>query len=216
MEERTEGMAGKFICLEGPDGCGKSTIMRKIKAYFREENIAHIQVREPGGTDIGEEIRSIILDNKNTEMAAETESLLYAASRSQLINEKVKPSLKEGINVLSERFVLSSLAYQGIGRGLGLEEVKSINDFGTGGLMPDLTLFFYVDPELTLRRKTSKGGDRLEEEGSDFHKKVYDGYMELIDLYPDNIRVIDASKSIEEVFRESIDHIEELLNKEEE
>ena len=207
-------MAGKFITLEGPDGCGKSTIMRKIKKYLRENRIDFIQVREPGGTDIGEEIRSIILDNDNTEMVGETESLLYAASRSQLINEKVKPSLEEGINVLSERFVLSSLAYQGIGRGLGVEEVKAINDFGTGGLVPDLTLFFYVDPELTLRRKTSKGGDRLEQEGSEFHKKVYDGYMELIKLYPENVKVIDASKSIEEVFNESVYYIEELLNKE--
>ena len=207
-------MTGKFITLEGPDGCGKSTIMRKIKKYLRKNRIDFIQVREPGGTDIGEEIRSIILDNDNTEMVGETESLLYAASRSQLINEKVKPSLEEGINVLSERFVLSSLAYQGIGRGLGVEEVKAINDFGTGGLVPDLTLFFYVDPELTLRRKTSKGGDRLEQEGSEFHKKVYDGYMELIKLYPENVKVIDASRSIEEVFNESVYYIEELLNKE--
>lgn len=206
-------MAGKFITLEGPDGCGKSTIMKYIKDYLSTKEIDFIQVREPGGTDIGEKIREIILDNDNVEMAGETESLLYAASRSQLINEKVKPSLKEGINVLSERFVLSSLAYQGIGRGLGVEEVKSINDFATGGLVPDLTLFFYVDPEVTLERKTSKGGDRLEEEGSEFHKRVYDGYMKLLDLYPENIIVIDASKSIEEVFNESILHIEELLNK---
>lgn len=207
-------MPGKFISLEGPDGCGKTTIMKKIKTYLDDRSIDYIQVREPGGTEIGEEIRSIILDNKNTEMADETESLLYAASRSQLISEKVKPSLKEGINVLSERFVLSSLAYQGIGRGLGVKEVKAINDFGTGGLVPDLTLFFYVNPELSLRRKTAKGGDRLEEEGSDFHRKVYDGYMELIELYPENIRVIDASRSIEEVYNESIYHIEKLLNKE--
>ena len=209
-------MAGKFITLEGPDGSGKSTIMRLIKDYLEGRKIDFIHVREPGGTDIGEKIREIILDNDNIEMASETESLLYAASRSQLINEKVKPSLKEGINVLSERFVLSSLAYQGIGRGLGVEEVKSINDYATGGLVPDLTLFFYVDPELTLERKTAKGGDRLEQEGSEFHKKVYNGYMELIELYPENIQVIDATKSIETVFNESIYHIERLLNKEEE
>lgn len=209
-------MRGKFITLEGPDGSGKSTIMRKIKKYFSDEGINFLQVREPGGTDIGEKIRKIILDNKNIEMTSETESLLYAASRSQLVNEKVKPSLNKGINVLSERFVLSSLAYQGIGRGLGIEEVKNINDFGTGGLIPDLTLFFYIDPELSLKRKTVKGGDRLEREGSQFHKKVYDGYMQLLKLYPENIIIIDANKNIDEVFKESIHHINKLLNKEEE
>lgn len=209
-------MRGKFITLEGPDGCGKTTIMKKIKEYFQEESIDFLHVREPGGTDIGEKIREIILDNKNTEMVGETESLLYASSRSQLVNEKVIPSLQEGINVLSERFVLSSLAYQGIGRGLGVDKVKSINDFATSGLSPDLTLFFHIDPALSLERKTEKGGDRLEEEGSKFHKKVYDGYMELIELYPEGIVVVDASKTIDEVFEESIHHIKKLLNKEEE
>ncbi len=208
-------MAGKFITLEGPDGSGKSTIMKKIKEYFIDEDIAFLQVREPGGTEIGEKIRDIILDNDNIEMTPETESLLYAASRSQLVNQKIKPSLKEGINVISERFVLSSLAYQGIGRELGVENVKSINDFGTGGLYPDLTLFFYIDPEISLSRKTASGGDRLELEGSLFHKKVYEGYMELIKKYPENIVVIDANKTVEEVYNESIFYIKKILNKEE-
>ena len=205
-------MLGKFITLEGPDGCGKSTIMALIREHLEREKVDFIQVREPGGTNIGEKIRELILDKDHVEMADETESLLYAASRSQLINEKVKPSLEEGINVLSERFVLSSLAYQGVGRKLGVDKVRSINNFATGGLKPDLTLFFYVNPEETLNRKVEMGGDRLELEGSEFHKSVYNGYMELIEDEED-IVIVDASKYIEEVFNESICHINRVLKK---
>lgn len=210
-------MKGIFIALEGPDGSGKSTIMELIIKYFNEQNIDFISTREPGGTAIGEEIRHIILDKKNKNMAAETEALLYAASRGQHVHEKILPALEAGKIVLSERFILSSLAYQGVGRGLGIEEVRMINDFAIKGLRPDLTLFFHVDPILTLERKVSEEeGDRLEKEGSSFHKRVYSGYMELLDTYSDNLQIIDASKSIEEVFSQSIVYIENIIKKREE
>lgn len=205
-------MKGIFITLEGPDGSGKSTIMKKLTHYFKDKNIDFIGTREPGGTEIGEDIRNIILDKKNENMAAETEALLYAASRGQHVHEKILPALKMGKIVLCERFILSSLAYQGVGRGLGIEEVRMINDFAIKGIRPDLTLFFHVDPSLTLDRKTKRNeGDRLEKEGTEFHKEVYRGYMELLKKHPENIKIIDASKTIEEVFNQSICHIEKVL-----
>lgn len=205
-------MLGKFITLEGPDGSGKSTIINLIKDYFIDKGIDLIVTREPGGTLIGEEIRDIILDNNNTNMGLETEALLYAAARSQHVHEKILPALKKGKTVICDRFLLSSLAYQGVGRGLGIERVKAINDFGLRGTKPDLILFFHIDPEITLQRKTNvMGGDRLEQEGNQFHKSVYEGYMELLNIYPDNIKIIDATKSIEEVFSQSILEIEKLL-----
>lgn len=204
-------MQGKFITLEGPDGSGKSTIINLINEHMKEKGIDIIVTREPGGTTIGEKIRGIILDNNNTSMGAETEALLYAAARSQHVHEKILPALEMGKVVISDRFLLSSLAYQGVGRGLGVENVKMINDFGLKGVYPDLVLFFYIDPRITLERKTTTGGDRLEQEGDVFHTKVYDGYMELLKKYPKNIVVIDATKSVEEVLEQAITEIEKIL-----
>lgn len=206
-------MKGIFITLEGPDGSGKTTMMNRITQYLEEKGIDFIVTREPGGTQIGEEIRNIILDAKNKNMASETEALLYAASRAQHVHEKINPALKEGKIVLCERFILSSLAYQGIGRKLGIEEVYMINHFAIKGVKPDLTLFFRIDPAVSLNRKVEKGGDRLEQEGIQFHQQVYNGYMKLLELYPENIRVIDASKSKEDVFRKCISSIEEILKR---
>lgn len=207
-------MKGQFITLEGPDGSGKSTILKLLENYLRDKGIEFITTREPGGTEIGEKIRHIILDNNNTSMGGETEALLYAAARAQHIHEKIIPALEEGKLVICDRFTLSSLAYQGVGRGLGIERVKDINDFAIRGIYPDLILFFHVNPEVTLERKIRKtGADRLELEGNEFHKKVYEGYMKLLDLYPKNIKIIDASKSIKQVFKQSIEEIESLLKK---
>lgn len=207
-------MRGKFITLEGPDGSGKSTILKLIENYLMDKGIDYITTREPGGTEIGEKIRKIILDKKNINMGRETEALLYAAARAQHVHEKIIPALKEGKIVICDRFVLSSLAYQGVGRSLGIERVKDINDFAIRGIYPDLILFFHVDPEITLKRKTEKkGADRLEREGREFHRKVYEGYMKLLEAYPTNIKLIDASKDIEEVFRQSVEEIEKLLAK---
>lgn len=205
-------MAGLFIALEGPDGSGKSTITKLLGDYFKDKDIDHIITREPGGTSIGEKIRELVLDTNNTEMGPETEALLYAASRGQHVHEKIAPALKEGKVVLCERFVFSSLAYQGVGRDLGIKEVKAINDFAIKDIYPDLILFFHIDPEVTLKRKTTKhGADRLEKEGNDFHNRVYNGYMELIKMYPKNIKIIDATKPINDVLNQSIKEIEDLL-----
>ncbi|NLK44861.1 MAG: dTMP kinase [Tissierellia bacterium] len=205
-------LRGHFITLEGPDGSGKSTILKLIENYLGDKGIEFITTREPGGTNIGEKIRHIILDNNNTNMGGETEALLYAAARAQHVHEKIIPALEDGKLVICDRFTLSSLAYQGVGRDLGIERVKYINDFAIRGIYPDLILFFHVNPELTLERKIGKvSADRLELEGNEFHKKVYDGYMELLEMYPKNIKIIDASKSIEEVFKQSIEEIESLL-----
>lgn len=210
-------MKGIFIAIEGPDGSGKSTMMKKIVSYIKYKKLDFMATREPGGTTIGEDIRKIILEKENKHMSAETEALLYAASRSQHVHEKVIPALSMGKIVICERFILSSLAYQGVGRDLGIEEVRSINDFAIKGLRPDLTLFFDVDPEETLSRKTEKkGGDRLEKEGVAFHKKVYAGYKRLLEKYPEDIKIIDARQGIEQVFEQCIYHIDNILKNEEE
>ena len=134
-------MNGKFIVFEGPDGSGKTTIIKKVKELLENKDYSISYYREPGGTDISEKIRSIIIDNDNHMMDAKTEALLFASSRAQLVAEKILPDLKAGKIVICDRFVMSSLLYQGLGRSLGVENVKSINDFATGGLKPDLTLF---------------------------------------------------------------------------
>ena len=206
-----------FITLEGPDGSGKSTIIKLIGEFLKKENKQFIETREPGGTCIGEEIREIILDNKNTNMSYETEALLYAASRGQHIHEKSLPALEDDKIVLCDRFILSSLAYQGVGRGLGIERVKMINDFAIRGVYPDLILFFHIDPKVTLDRKLgNEDTDRLENLGGEFHERVYGGYMDLLKMYPKNIVMIDASLSIEEVLEQSLNAIKKILNRNEE
>ncbi len=205
-------MKGVFIAFEGPDGSGKSTMIKMVAKHLQDMKIDFIETREPGGTKIGENIRRILLDNRNKGMFPETEALLYAASRGQHLMEKILPAIEEGKIVLCDRFLLSSLAYQGVGRDLGIEKVMMINDFAIKGTRPHLTLFFHVDPTTTLLRKTNKrGGDRLEREGESFHKKVYEGYMKLIQTYSDNIRIVDATKSRVEVFEETKNYIDNFL-----
>ena len=209
-------MSGLFITLEGPDGSGKSTMIGLIGQYLKEQGIEHVITREPGGTTIGEKIRGIIIDRENINMGPETEALLFAASRAQHVHEKILPAVEEGKVVVCDRFLLSSLAYQGVGRGLGIQEVRAVNEFGLRGMTPDLILFFHVDPEVTLLRKTKEGGDRLEEEGGVFHREVYEGYMTLLRMYPDNVVVIDAEKSVEEVYAQTIAALTEVLKSKEE
>lgn len=195
-------MKGIFIVLEGPDGSGKSTMARRIGDYYKNKGREIEFTREPGGTKISEKIRDIILDNNNTEMNYRTEALLYAAARAQLVSEKIKPWLNEGKIVISERYVYSSLVYQGIGRGLGVDEVKKINDFAIDGLQPDMVLFLDVNPEKGLKRKRNiNGGDRLENEHVSFHKEVYEGYKKLVEYFPE-IKVINAERTIDEIFKE--------------
>lgn len=205
-----------FITFEGPDGSGKSTILNLVYNELIKKNYNIVKTREPGGTNISEKLRDIILDKENSELTYRTEALLYAASRAQHVEEFILPNLKNGVHVISDRFVLSSLAYQGYGRGLGFDEVYKINDFATNSLNPDLTLFFTVDPLTTLKRKSdSVEADRLELERESFHSRVYEGYMDILRRYhdKDNFVEIDATKSIEEVYQNCLSVIEERLRR---
>ncbi|MFM1525190.1 MULTISPECIES: dTMP kinase [Helcococcus] len=202
-------MRGKFIVFEGSDGSGKSTILEKVKKYLDDNKVDYIFTREPGGTKIGEQIRNILLNNDNEAMDDKTEALLFAAQRAQNVEEVIKKGISEGKLVISDRFVLSSLAYQGYARDLGVEGVKSINDFATGELKPDYTFFLDVDPITVLNRKRiAVKADRLEEEGNSFHERVYQGYKKLLDK---NTIIIDASKSVEEVEKETLEKLVKVL-----
>ncbi|WML24306.1 dTMP kinase [Neobacillus sp. OS1-33] len=202
---------GIFITFEGPDGAGKSTIIDMVAKQF--ENV--LLTREPGGIDIAEQIRAVILNKENTAMDPRTEALLYAAARRQHLIEKVRPALDEGKIVLCDRFVDSSLAYQGYARGLGIEEVFAINQFAIENLMPELTIYFEIEPELGLERINKNKGreiNRLDLENLEFHQKVSEGYQLLIERFPDRIRSINASGTVEEVFQETLKIIEEKLS----
>lgn len=193
-----------FITFEGPDGSGKSTIIKKVYDYLIENNYDVIKTREPGGSPIAEKIRNLILDTENTEMGYRTEALLYAASRAQHVEETILPALNENKIVLCDRFLISSLAYQGVGRDLGIENVRKINEFAINGVFPDFVLFFDVDPITTLKRKSSLDtADRLEKEGNNFHERVYNGYKEILNSEK-NIEIIDATQSVEDVFNQCI------------
>ncbi|MCZ2260550.1 dTMP kinase [Sporosarcina sp. G11-34] len=193
---------GIFITFEGPEGAGKTTVIMELYKRLQKEGKTVILTREPGGIPIAEKIRAIILDNEHQEMDSRTEALLYAAARRQHLVEKVIPALDAGAIVLCDRFVDSSLAYQGHGRGLGMEDVFSINQFAIGDTMPDLTIFFDISPEEGLERiakNSDREQNRLDKESINFHKKVYEGYMELIESYPERIVTIDARPSKRDV-----------------
>ncbi|NLL29522.1 MAG: dTMP kinase [Clostridiales bacterium] len=194
---------GKFIAFEGGEGSGKSTILEMVYNYLIENNIDCIKTREPGGIKISEDIRNIILDKNNTQMDAKTEALLYAAARRQHLVEKVIKELEKGKIVLCDRFLYSSLAYQGYARGLGIEEIYNINKFAIDEYMPDLNLFFDVSPEVGLARinkNKDREVNRLDLEKMDFHHKVREGYTKLYEANKESFIKIDAEKSIDEVF----------------
>lgn len=192
-------MRGLFVTLEGPDGSGKTTILERVDNRLRENGIEAVLTREPGGTPIAEKIRTVILDNANEGMGSRCEALLYAASRAEHTEKLILPAIERGELVLCDRYVLSSLAYQGAGRELGMQDVWNINSFATAGQMPDLVLFFDVDPLTVLNRKAKvTQQDRLEVAGNAFHSRVYEGYQEAL-TYADKVQVIDARQSIEDV-----------------
>lgn len=203
-----------FITFEGPEGAGKTTVLRLIVERLRAQGVDVVSTREPGGSIIAEKIRTVILDKAHTEMDGRTEALLYAAARSQHFAETVEPALKEGKVVLCDRFIDSSLAYQGVGRGLGVDEVKKINEFAIGDRMPDVTILFSLAPAIGLARIQANDGrevNRLDKEGLAFHESVHAAYLALADRFPERIRVIDASKSIEEVVELAWQHIAPLV-----
>ena len=192
---------GLFITFEGGEGCGKTTVIKALVKELEKEGLQALVTREPGGSVIAEQIRNVILDRANTLMDPRTEALLYAASRRQHLVEIVLPALKEGKMVLSDRYLDSSLAYQGVARGIGIEEVFSINKFAIDQTMPDLTFFLDLEPEKGLERIRQHGSDevnRLDLEKLSFHQKVYEAYKLLAKKYPERIVTIDASMTVEQ------------------
>lgn len=205
---------GKFIVFEGGDGSGKSTILDMVYEYLIQSNIDCIKTREPGGIKISEDIREIILDTKNTKMDSRTEALLYAAARRQHLVEKVIPEINKGTIVLCDRFIYSSLAYQGYARNIGIDDIYQINKFAVDEYMPDLNILFDLSPEIGLERinkNKSREINRLDLEKMDFHNKVRNGYLKLYEENKDKFIKVNAEKSIEEVFNDVKDIITNFI-----
>ena len=206
---------GLFIVFEGGEGTGKTTAIESVYDWIREKGLDCIKTREPGGIKISEEIRQVILDKENVKMDGRTEALLYAAARRQHLVEKVIPALESGYIVLCDRFIDSSLAYQGYARGLGIDEVMSINEFAIGEYMPDISILFDLDPKIGLERINSNNQrevNRLDLEKLDFHEKVREGYNIVYNSNKDRIVKINAEKTKEEVFKDIQNIILEKLN----
>ena len=200
---------GILITLEGPDGSGKSTQIANIKKYFLRRGKTVVVSREPGGTNIGEKLREIVLDKDNGEMDEITEMMIYAAARAQHVAEKIRPALEKGKVIICDRFTDSSIAYQGYGRELG-KQVAEVNFRATGGLEPDITFFMDVDPQIGRNRIEIGERDRLEQEQMDFHYRVYRGYCALCKANPQRIIRIDATKNVENVKMEIYHYLDQL------
>jgi len=201
---------GVFISIEGSDGAGKSTQINLLRKYLEELDREVIITREPGGTAISEKIRELLLDKNNSEMASMTETLLYAAARAQLVSEVIKPALEQGKIVICDRFIDSSIAYQGYGRKLG-DCVKTINEFAVDGCMPHVTFLMLINPETSTGRLKEDSKDRIEMEASSFHQAVYNGYLEIEKQYPDRIVGINAQRGIEEIHKDIRKKIDEII-----
>ena len=206
-------MKGLFIVMEGPDGSGKTTQINLLKEYLEEAGYECLITREPGGTVIGEEIRQLILNPEHKEMSPVTEMLLYAASRAQLVHEVIGPALEEGKIVISDRFVDSSIVYQGIARKLGISTVSAVNAPGIGIYRPDGIFFIDLSEAEGLRRnKEQKNLDRMEQEGIDFHHMVSEGYRKVLSGRPEVMK-IDGGRSIDTIQKKIRNHVDELLKK---
>lgn len=197
-------MDGKFISFEGPDGAGKTSVMRQITADLKDQlgNDRVVYTREPGGNHIAEQIRDVLFDGDNTDMDPRTEALLFAAARRQHLVADILPALQSGKVILCDRYVDSSIAYQGAGRGLGEENIWQINQFAIDGLMPELTIYLDIDSELGLQRIAQNRADevnRLDEEKLSFHRKVRSAYQKLAQENPQRIVTIDASQPLDQV-----------------
>ena len=202
-------MRGRLITIEGLDGAGKTTLAEGLTAALRERGLTVELLREPGGVELSERIRALVKEPGLT-VGGRAEALLYAAARAQLVEERLAPLLEAGTTVLLDRFVDSSLAYQGAGRGLGVDAVAAVNAFATGGLAPDRTLLLRVDPEVGLARQAARGEapDRLEQEGRSFFAAIATAYDELAAADPERIRVIDAAGTPDEVLARALAALE--------
>ena len=195
-------MQGLFITFEGPDGCGKTTQMKLLAEYFTKNGKEVVLTREPGGKGLGEKVREILL-NYGGEVSDRCESFLFLADRAQNIDIIVNPAVKQGKIVLCDRHIDSTVAYQGYGRGLDIERINMLNNLATNGKKPDLTFVFDVDVETSMKR-VGKEKDRMESAGVEFHNRVRQGYLELAKQEPQRIKVIDATKSIEEIHKKVV------------
>ena len=203
---------GLFIVFEGCDGSGKTTISQNVYNKLLEMGYPVIYTREPGGIEISEKIRDIILDPKNTTMDDRTEALLYASSRRQHLIEKVLPALNDNKIVICDRFVFSSLVYQGFARGIGIEEVWQINNFAIDDNFPDRTIFLDIQAEVGIERISSrKFKDRLDQESMDFHHKVYEGYQIINDRFRDKVEKFDANRTPDEITKDVTDYLVGLI-----
>lgn len=207
-------MQGIFVSMEGPDGSGKTTQIELLKEYLLGIGYDDVVVtREPGGTVISEAIREIILNKDYTEMGHMTEALLYASARAQHVSQVIRPALEAGKAVISDRFVDSSAVYQGVARGLGVEQVYAINAYAIQGLMPNLTIHLDLPATMGIcRKQNQKELDRMELETVEFHEKVAQGYRDLAKLAPERIRTIDATKSIQEIQDQIRGYIQGILH----
>lgn len=216
IEKEKKNVTGHFITMEGGEGAGKTTILHRISNKLTKQGYDVITTREPGGIDISEQIRHIILDPAQTTMDARTEALLYAAARRQHLVERVIPALEQGKIVLCDRFIDSSLAYQGHARGLGIDEVFTINTFAIQNCMPACTLLLDIDPVLGLERiaaNDEREQNRLDLEKLSFHERVYEGYQLLAERFPNRIHTINANDHIDEVERAVFEQIIQFLEK---
>lgn len=208
-KRRNYMMQGLFITFEGPDGCGKTTQMKLLAEYFEKKGKEVVLTREPGGKGLGEKVREILL-NYDGEVSDRCESFLFLADRAQNIDIIVNPAVKEGKIVLCDRHIDSTVAYQGYGRGLNIDRINMLNNLATNGKKPDLTLVFDVDVETSMKR-VGKEKDRMESAGIDFHNRVRKGYLELAKQEPKRIKVLDATKSIEEIHKDVINILAEVF-----
>lgn len=202
-----------FISLEGTDGAGKSVQIGLLKEYIEKmHNKQVLALYDPGSTSISEKLREIVLDVDNKEMGFECEALIYAASRAQLVHQKIKPALNEKKVVICDRYVDSNLVYQGVVRDLGYDKIKKLNDFATDGVYPNLTFFLNVDSTESFKRRSKESElDRIEILGNDFQERVRLAYLENAQKEPDRVKIIDANKSIDEVHRQIIKIFEENI-----
>lgn len=202
--------AGKFISLEGIDGCGKTTLKEQLEKHLSQKYEV-LMVREPGGTEISEKIRAMLLDIRNDGILARTEAFLYAAARSQLVEEVIRPALAAGEIVIADRYMDSTIAYQGYGRGLDVAFLQQLNQLCTAGLKPDLTLLLDIDPQEGQRRRKKDIPDRLEKEGIDFQSRIRSGYLQIQEQEPERMKRLNGTQSIQEICNEALHYIEMIL-----
>lgn len=203
---------GKFISIEGIEGAGKSTALQTIKKYLAQEGIEAVITREPGGTEIAERIRNLLLEHHEEPMQSETEALLMFASRVQHVKTKILPALEQGLWVVSDRFFDASYAYQGSARGIGFDKIKELKHWVLGDFEPDMTLLLDVPLEISLDRvRSRKHLDRIEQEEESFFRDVREMYLHLAKLYPKRFRVINSSRSRGTVSRVLTGHIDSLI-----